>query len=106
MNKASKYKLEQKYNLGFACACIHNLKIICNGHTDVFFLQEENNPKSNGSKEVHKPPPEGVYSRNQEREECENWKDSIAEGLWNKYVDFLKQRQQAQLFLSTPFVSQ
>ncbi|PLW25925.1 hypothetical protein PCANC_27180 [Puccinia coronata f. sp. avenae] len=44
------------------------------------------------SKEIANPPSEGVYSSDREWEECENWQDSIAEGLWMQYVATLEER--------------
>ena len=75
MMQASKYNLEQQYDIVFACACIHNINIIRNGQTDQIFDQA--NADSTNSlfhnQEVIDPPPTGVYSSDCKREECENW---------------------------------
>jgi hypothetical protein len=43
------------------------------------------------------PPPDPIYSSKQEREEIENWRDSIAERLWEQYSTTLQLRRQGQL---------
>jgi hypothetical protein len=79
MTQASEYRLEQQYNLVFACACIHNINIMHQGCSDQFFEETTDVLSSNGTSDD--PPPVLIYSSEQEREEIENWCDSIAERL-------------------------
>jgi hypothetical protein len=95
MTQASKYHLEQQYNLVFACACIHNINVIRNSANDIIFQQEEAEPSNKHTKapQINDEIPTGCYSSNREREECENWRDSIASGLWDQYVSTLQRWQ-------------
>ena len=35
----SEYKLQQQYDIVIACCCVHNINIICNGHSDEIFAE-------------------------------------------------------------------
>ena len=83
----SKYQLERQYNIVMACACIHNININQNGNMDEVF-EVSNLAMRNQAPES--PIPEEELSDLQDQEECENWRDSIAQALWEQYVATLE----------------
>ncbi|PLW38258.1 hypothetical protein PCANC_14896 [Puccinia coronata f. sp. avenae] len=66
LRNASKYHLEQQYDLVFACACIHNINVIRNSANDIIFQQEEAEPSNNhtNAPQINNEIPTGCYSSN------------------------------------------
>ena len=94
----SEYRLEQQYDTVIACSCIHNINVLQNGSNDEIFEQAKELPRQ--SDDASAPVDDSYISPNAlsdcEREECENWRDSIAEEMWRQYVATLEKRYGAQ----------
>lgn len=109
LTQASEYRLEQQYDTVIACACIHNMNIVCNGTANHIFEEAESifRNQARGSINAYS---DDVYPAQQllndrQREECENWRDSIAEDMWQQYLFTLSSRANQPLESWSFFVS-
>ncbi|KNE92679.1 hypothetical protein PSTG_13892 [Puccinia striiformis f. sp. tritici PST-78] len=92
MTQASEYQLEQQYDLVLACACLHNINVGKNGYYDIIFDESLAMAEQYRATNTEDPPPEPEYPSERKRQHCENWRDSIAEGLWTQYMQTLQER--------------
>ncbi|KAI9603759.1 hypothetical protein H4Q26_003359 [Puccinia striiformis f. sp. tritici PST-130] len=92
MTQASEYQLEQQYDLVLACACLHNINVRKNGYYDIIFDESLAMAEQYRATDTEDPPPKPEYPSERERQHCENWRDSIAEGLWTQYMQTLQEQ--------------
>ena len=95
LTTASEYKLEQQLDIVIACACVHNMNIIWNGQADEIFEEASQLTCAAGRRHQEEIDESYVPTNlltDREREECENWRDGIAEQMWVQYVCTLERR--------------